>query len=359
MGWFSFWRQDTVEQVLEKLETRITTLEDKQKSSYYNQRKIISSLVYYAIIIEVVLVVWFYVHKKPPALIDKLLHASPLFLFPLLISILRYAISFYYSRRIVINEANLEKLRSQLKTKLEERKKATDFENTQKLLSKYEKMAQSKTPVESAKEPTTPRSATNPPSTTPTKREENTNTNPSTPIPPAQQSTLLPPSSTLRHRPVQSNAQEQQQPEQKRSRASSLKKQPSWMDRLVDYLVGAGPQYGFALICEKCSAHNGLAPPSELGSIQFRCRACNHFNQFKQPEQAQREGEGEAVANPQSQQAQQQQDGLSTRPRSSSFTSPAPPIPAASSSSPARRRSSSSSSPVKVILPSQPANVAT
>jgi hypothetical protein len=39
-------------------------------------------------------------------------------------------------------DARLSKFRAQLKMKLDERKKATDFDATQKLLAKYEKVAQ-------------------------------------------------------------------------------------------------------------------------------------------------------------------------------------------------------------------------
>lgn len=52
----------------------------------------------------------------------------------------------------------------------------------------------------------------------------------------------------------------------------------SWMDKLVDMLVGESPSNSFALICEKCRSNNGLAPRDEMESIEFVCSACRHLN---------------------------------------------------------------------------------
>jgi ABC-type polysaccharide/polyol phosphate export permease len=76
--------QETVEQVLEKLETRITQLVHRQRTSYLHQRKAISALITYTIILEVIIVAWFYLHNKPHHTWDKLIHASPLLLCPIM-----------------------------------------------------------------------------------------------------------------------------------------------------------------------------------------------------------------------------------------------------------------------------------
>ncbi|EPZ36410.1 hypothetical protein O9G_002912 [Rozella allomycis CSF55] len=51
---------------------------------------------------------------------------------------------------------------------------------------------------------------------------------------------------------------------------------PTWMDRLMDSIVGSdeSDSQKFALICEKCFAHNGLANPHEFNVISNK-----HFNQ--------------------------------------------------------------------------------
>jgi hypothetical protein len=39
------------------------------------------------------------------------------------------------------------------------------------------------------------------------------------------------------------------------------------MDRLLEYLVGDGPQNRYALICVNCSSHNGMAMKEEFEYI--------------------------------------------------------------------------------------------
>jgi len=43
----------------------------------------------------------------------------------------------------------------------------------------------------------------------------------------------------------------------------------TWLDRLLDMIAGeeAGPSNRFALICENCYAHNGLAIPEEFETL--------------------------------------------------------------------------------------------
>lgn len=43
---------------------------------------------------------------------------------------------------------------------------------------------------------------------------------------------------------------------------------PTWLDRLVDAIIGDDRQSRYALICQKCCAHNGLARPEEFETIR-------------------------------------------------------------------------------------------
>ncbi|KAF9907816.1 hypothetical protein EC991_010508 [Linnemannia zychae] len=52
-----------------------------------------------------------------------------------------------------------------------------------------------------------------------------------------------------------------------------------WYDKIVDVIVGEeGPDTKYALICQQCFAHNGLALPQEIEDIQYVCPKCNFFN---------------------------------------------------------------------------------
>ncbi|GBM94422.1 Endoplasmic reticulum junction formation protein lunapark [Araneus ventricosus] len=57
-----------------------------------------------------------------------------------------------------------------------------------------------------------------------------------------------------------------------------LPRERTFMDRLVDYLVGDGPSNRYALICRQCQSHNGMALKEEFEYVAFRCCYCFHFN---------------------------------------------------------------------------------
>lgn len=57
-----------------------------------------------------------------------------------------------------------------------------------------------------------------------------------------------------------------------------LPQQRSYLDRLVEYLVGDGPSNRYALICHQCDSHNGMALKEEFEYFGFRCCFCNYWN---------------------------------------------------------------------------------
>lgn len=57
-----------------------------------------------------------------------------------------------------------------------------------------------------------------------------------------------------------------------------LSQQRSYLDRLVEYLVGDGPSNRYALICQQCDSHNGMALKEEFEFFGFRCCYCNYWN---------------------------------------------------------------------------------
>ncbi|XP_017891029.1 endoplasmic reticulum junction formation protein lunapark-B [Ceratina calcarata] len=57
-----------------------------------------------------------------------------------------------------------------------------------------------------------------------------------------------------------------------------LPQQRSYLDRLIDVLVGDGPSNRYALICRHCESHNGMALKEEFEYFGFRCCYCNFWN---------------------------------------------------------------------------------
>ncbi|CAJ0934529.1 unnamed protein product, partial [Ranitomeya imitator] len=50
------------------------------------------------------------------------------------------------------------------------------------------------------------------------------------------------------------------------------------VDRVIEYLVGDGPQNRYALICQQCFSHNGMALKEEFEYVAFRCAYCYFLN---------------------------------------------------------------------------------
>ncbi|KAL5971199.1 Endoplasmic reticulum junction formation protein lunapark [Taenia solium] len=57
-----------------------------------------------------------------------------------------------------------------------------------------------------------------------------------------------------------------------------LPRHRSILDVVFDALVGDGPDRRYALICQQCSGHNGMALAEEFEYIAFRCCYCGFHN---------------------------------------------------------------------------------
>ncbi|KAM4730773.1 endoplasmic reticulum junction formation protein lunapark-A isoform 2-T2 [Anableps anableps] len=57
-----------------------------------------------------------------------------------------------------------------------------------------------------------------------------------------------------------------------------LPRERGTVDRIIEYLVGDGPQNRYALVCQQCLSHNGMALKEEFEYIAFRCAYCYFLN---------------------------------------------------------------------------------
>lgn len=60
-----------------------------------------------------------------------------------------------------------------------------------------------------------------------------------------------------------------------------LSKDRGMVDKLLEYLIGDGPQNKYALICQNCFSHNGMAMKEEFEYLAFRCCYCFFLNPAK------------------------------------------------------------------------------
>ncbi|KAJ3113312.1 hypothetical protein HK100_002025 [Physocladia obscura] len=193
----------------------------------------------------------------------------------------RVAVDVWYKAKIRSSSRKIETIRTTLKLKIEELKKKSGYYTTKNLLDKYE------TPQKPSRaSPNTVQNTGTSTANTPNRVQTPTKPNaggaagtpkfhtPTSTIPfPSNQSI---PTVNLQtpQKQVSSAITGIQTPN--RSTPSSS----SWFDRVMDAVVGdtEGPQNQYALICQSCFEHNGLAPPEQYSSIRFKCKSCGFLN---------------------------------------------------------------------------------
>ncbi|KHN72018.1 Protein lunapark-1 [Toxocara canis] len=57
-----------------------------------------------------------------------------------------------------------------------------------------------------------------------------------------------------------------------------VKQERSMAEKFVDFLLGDGPNYRYALVCANCYAHNGMAHEQEFDYFSYHCWVCGAFN---------------------------------------------------------------------------------
>ncbi|KAJ7723457.1 hypothetical protein DFH07DRAFT_278605 [Mycena maculata] len=194
--------------------------------------------------------------------VERALRALPVFVGPILILFIRRIVQIWYNRKGNAEEKTLQTLLKEQRAKVEEIKKKTNFYSTRDLLSRYDGSA-----------PNSPQQrGPTPPQTPPQGAPRKSNANGPSPLAgpnPNPNAKFAPHPNTHPNR----NANANPGPSQRK-----------WYDALADLLVGAEDGAGspasqkYALICERCFAHNGLVPEIAWADAQYTCPKCGHFN---------------------------------------------------------------------------------
>ncbi|XP_065606350.1 endoplasmic reticulum junction formation protein lunapark isoform X2 [Cyrtonyx montezumae] len=307
-GLFSRWRQakpSTVE-VLEKIDKEIQTLEEFREKNQRLQKLWVGRLLFYSSLLYLATCLIVYFWCLPDEWTARFFMTLPFFAFPLIIWFIRTLLIFFFSKRTERNNDALEDLKSQKKKILEEVMEKETYKTAKLILERFD-------PESNVKEAELPSAGT---SATPRPGQEirqrtTAQRNASTPMPatPKQGSpkSLVPvtPSPNLQRDasalsgppertvvpPLQSNIP----PRRPGSPATSvpgmglhppgpplarpiLPRERGVVDRVIEYLVGDGPQNRYALICQQCCSHNGMALKEEFEYVAFRCAYCFFLN---------------------------------------------------------------------------------
>jgi len=299
---FSFFRKKeevSFEKVLQEIDTKIKEIEEKQQGYRTRWRARISSLLFWGVILELFYGLYFYFGTNSNSTMETILWISPLLFIPICGWIMKIVINLYYNRKISNEAIELEDLKGKQKSKLDELARATDFYKTQALLTRYSKTLTSPTADTKNNNAQQPHNSglklRRPPQTTqPMQPSPKPQSLYNSPVPPksvnvAQTLVNNAPVPDANVNPPKALGPIYMPVPRDRIEISAPSPSPTfvpdpnraWYDKLIDYVIGEGPEQSTALICQQCKSHNGFVPKDELDFMEFKCRTCEHLNKKK------------------------------------------------------------------------------
>ncbi|CAG6016442.1 unnamed protein product [Menidia menidia] len=298
----SRWRTKptTVEQ-LENLDKEIKELEEFRAKNQRLQKLWVGRLLLYSSVLYLLTSLTVYCLYLPEEWLQRLAMALPFFLYPVLVWFIRKLLIFLFSKRTERNSDKLEDLKAAKKKILEEVMETETYKNAKLILERFDPDAKRKAELESTpvRSQITPRPGqeirqrgvpmrpmpmgtpaavgmTPPPGARPLLGPGGT---PVAPGGPPERST---PASVLQGAvprtpcsPIPGVGMHPPGPPLARP---VLPKDRGAVDRVIEYLVGDGPQNRYALICQQCFSHNGMALKEEFEYLAFRCAYCYFLN---------------------------------------------------------------------------------
>ncbi|XP_043549498.1 endoplasmic reticulum junction formation protein lunapark-like isoform X2 [Chiloscyllium plagiosum] len=301
----SCWRAkpSTIE-VLEKIDKEINALEEFREKNQRLQKIWIGRLVLYSSTLYIITFIIVYMWCFPEEWDARLTLALPGFLFPLLVWLIRKILIWLFCKRTERNSEALEGLKVQKKKILEEVMEKETYKNAKLILERFDPESKKATELDQLTSgmPATPRPGQELRQRSSTLKAQvpstpqNLSQGSPRPLPaptPIQHSTTAPggpPEKTLQsglHTPVlgrrtippaASMPGMGLHPPGPPLARPILPRDRGTVDRIIEYLVGDGPQNRYALICQQCFSHNGMALKEEFEYVAFRCAYCFFLN---------------------------------------------------------------------------------
>ncbi|XP_058797361.1 endoplasmic reticulum junction formation protein lunapark-B-like [Phymastichus coffea] len=289
-----FRKKRTTIEVLDDLDKKIKDIQEYGQNTEQRHKKIVGTLIIYSVALYIITAMVFYFYFFPAELYDQIFYITPLLIFPILILFTKKMVSWYYKRKLSRNQDKLSTMQQQKKKILDEVTETETYKKAKEILMRYAPdqlrmtaSANKQTPVIITETPKfgTPQGVVPSLQTTELRRRALTSSNlaqnlplnklpigvgisqsplPSTPYRTSGKvsNPATPPPKTPLPRPI-------------------LPQQRSYVDKLIEYVVGDGPNNRYALICRQCDSHNGMALKEEFEYFAFRCCYCNFWNQAR------------------------------------------------------------------------------
>uniref|UniRef100_A0A665TIV2 Endoplasmic reticulum junction formation protein lunapark n=1 Tax=Echeneis naucrates TaxID=173247 RepID=A0A665TIV2_ECHNA len=284
----------TVEQ-LENLDKDIKHLEEFRAKNQRLQKLWVGRLLLYSSVLYLLtclIVYWLYL---PEQWFQRIAMALPFFIYPVLVWFIRKLLIFIFSKRTERNNEKLEDLKAAKKKILEEVMETETYKNAKLILERFDPEAKKKAELEST--PVRPQMTPRPgqeirqrgvamrpmPMGTPQALSMTPTPGARPPLGPGGM-----PVGKRRHSDTSPlmikyllslcGLSAGMHPPGPPLARPILPKDRGAVDRVIEYLVGDGPQNRYALICQQCFSHNGMALKEEFEYLAFRCAYCYFLN---------------------------------------------------------------------------------
>nr|VZH99917.1 unnamed protein product [Spirometra erinaceieuropaei] len=268
-------RKRSFSETLEDIDDNIAALENRKVSSISSAKKIAFRITFFGAVFYGTGLLSAYFFVRPSSTYGKVLFYSSALVYPFLILLLKYVFTYLYLGSADSAERKLKDLKKRKAKILSEIMETQTYNRANQLLRRFDPLgifqAEHMTPIPSSglqqKEtgdssvvnrrpgPFVPQvSLTKTPQTQVRKVAEDSSKFSLPPKPPPTPNNV-----PVRHRPI-------------------LPRERSVLDKVLDALVGDGPDRRYALICRRCASHNGMALAEEFEFLAFKCCYCDFFN---------------------------------------------------------------------------------
>ncbi|ELU00413.1 hypothetical protein CAPTEDRAFT_150995 [Capitella teleta] len=234
----------------------------------------------------------------PEAWSDRVVYSSPLLAFPLLVWLIKKLLHWYFARQITKNDSSLENAKERRKTILDEVMDKETYKKAKEILEKFDPDS-----LKSIQDQSSKNKQLQAGENQDLRQRKNVDSTPSAMTSVANRSMVTPGGTPMRLPMAPGRPMGNGHPGTPLFSHSSiitrmylrfrcliagppgppmprsvLPRDRSIVDRLVEGLVGDGPQNRYALICKECCSHNGMALKEEFEYISFRCCYCYRMN---------------------------------------------------------------------------------
>lgn len=262
---------------LENLDKEIKELMDFQAKNQRLQRLWVGRLLVYSSVLYLLISLLVYCVFLPEHWLQRLTMAMPFFAYPVVVWFIRKLFIYLFSKRTEMNNDKLEELKVCKRKLLEEVMETETYKKAKEILEQFDPEA-----VKKAQDPQLmPR-----PSPGTGLRQRGVAVRP---MPVGAAGPVAPGGPPERY-VLASPAIQGPLPGPHSPRPGGLyppgpplarpilPRERGTVDRVVEYLVGDGPQNRYALICKQCFSHNGMALKEEFEYLAFRCAYCYFLN---------------------------------------------------------------------------------